>query len=73
MTANEWNAAYPVGTPVRYFPVRGQADHMDTATRSEAWALGHGAVVVSVRGKSGGVAIEHLFPHPEEHAGIASK
>jgi hypothetical protein len=28
--------------------------------RSEAWALGHGAVVVKVTGHAGGVLVEHL-------------
>jgi hypothetical protein len=33
---------------------------VQTKTRSEAWALGHGAVVVKVEGRAGGVDITHL-------------
>lgn len=70
MKAEEFNAAYPVGTKVTYYPLRGENDELvkndpdhpplSTKTRTEAWTLGHGAVVVSVEGKSGGVSIEHL-------------
>lgn len=33
---------------------------VDTTTRSEAWALGDGSVVVLVEGKSGGVHLSHV-------------
>lgn len=62
-TSIEWNARYPVGTPVRYWPVYPPIDGIppvDTATRSEAWTLGDGTVVVSVVGRSGGVALSHV-------------
>lgn len=62
-TADSWNAAYPVGTKVRYWPVYPPIDSIqpvDTTTRSEAWALGDGTVVVSIAGKSGGVALSHI-------------
>lgn len=61
-TAESWNAAYPVGTRVRYWPV--YPPHgippVDTTTRSEAWALGDGSVVVLIAGKSGGVWLSHV-------------
>lgn len=63
MTAEEWNAAYPVGTPVRYFPVKGRPEHTDTVTRSEAWDIqGVPRVVslVSIESRTGGVSLEHL-------------
>ena len=62
-TAASWNAAHPVGTAVRYWPVYPpieSAPPLDTATRSEAWALGDGTVVVCVVGRSGGVALSHV-------------
>jgi len=60
-TAADWNAAHPVGTPVIYRPIRGRDAGMCwTATRSEAWDLGDGTPVVSVKGRTGGVSLEHL-------------
>lgn len=62
-TVESWNAAHPVGTAVRYWPVYPPVDGvapLDTKTRSEAWALGDGSVVVSVVGKTGGVHLSHV-------------
>lgn len=59
MTAQEFNEIYPVGTAVTYFPIMGE-EGRETKTRSEAWELGHGAVVVLVEGQTGGVSIDHL-------------
>ena len=33
---------------------------LDTTTRSEAWTLGDGSVVVLVSGKTGGVHLSHV-------------
>lgn len=60
ITADQFNATFPVGTPCRYFPVMGEIEHIDTKTRTPAWTLGHGRTVVSVEGKAGGVDITHL-------------
>ena len=62
-TAVSWNAAYPVGTAVRYWPIYPPIDGVppeDTTTRSEAWTLGDGSVVVLVAGKTGGVHLSHI-------------
>lgn len=62
-TAESWNAAYPIGTAVRYWPIYPPMDGIppvDTTTRSEAWALGDGSVVVLVVGRSGGVCLSHV-------------
>lgn len=62
-TAESWNAAHPVGTPVRYHPVIPPIESctpIETRTRSEAWALGDGSVVVCIEGKSGGVHLSHV-------------
>jgi len=56
MSAEEWNASCPVGTPVAYRSWHGAAP-VSTRTRSEAWELGSGDAVVLVEGKSGGVAL----------------
>ena len=65
MTAAAWNAAYPVGAKVRFWPViRADGSRplppLYTETRSEAWVLPSGDAVVLVNGKSGGVAISHV-------------
>lgn len=62
-TAESWNASYPVGTKVRFWPVYPPIDGIhpeDTTTRSEAWALGDGSVVVLVVGRTGGVHLSHV-------------
>jgi hypothetical protein len=60
MTADEFNARFPVGAPVRYYPIMGHAECRETRTRSEAWELGSGHVVVKIEGLPGGVAIRNL-------------
>lgn len=62
-TAESWNAAHPVGTAVRYWPIYPPSEGFppeDTTTRSEAWTLGDGSVVVLVSGKTGGVHLSHV-------------
>ena len=60
--AAEFSGAMPVGTPCLYYPLRPfqRSEAVETVIRSEPWVLGHGAVVVKVEGRSGGVAIEHI-------------
>lgn len=60
MTADEWNAAHPVGTPVRFWPVmpKREGEAVDTVTRSEAWTSSR--AIVLVKGIAGGVALSHL-------------
>ena len=62
-TAESWNSTHPVGTAVRYWPVYPPVEGIppvDTTTRSEAWTIGDGSVVVSIVGRSGGVALSHI-------------
>lgn len=61
-TVVSWNRRYPSGTPVRYFPVRGQSEHFDTQTRSDAWELASGHPVVLIEGRTGGIALSNLEP-----------
>ncbi len=61
MNAETWNTRHPIGTAVRFYPVRGRDEHEVTKTRSVAWTLGHGDAVVAVEGRSGGVAIDHII------------
>jgi hypothetical protein len=60
MDAAEFNSKYPVGTFCKYYPITDGDDFIETATRSEAWELGHGEAVVKVEGRSGGVCISNL-------------
>lgn len=54
----------PSGTPV--FLVEDDGTVTQTVTRSEAWRLGHGALVAKVRGRTGGYLAERLsVPLPE--------
>lgn len=62
-TAESWNAKHPVGTRVRFWPIYPPIDGVppvDTETRSEAWAIGDGSVLVSIVGKNGGVCLTHV-------------
>ena len=63
MKASEWNAQYPIGTEVLYFPVLkpGVKDSVHTKTRSEAWELGGGHPVVALDGFTGGKSVDHLL------------
>lgn len=51
---------FPIGRRVRYFPIAGKPDFIESKVRSQAWALGHGAIVVAIEGRAGGVSIDHL-------------
>lgn len=60
ITAEDFNKKYPVGTKVRFYPIKGEAGYVDTVTRTPAWKLGNGKVVVSCKGHTGGLSIEHI-------------
>ncbi|WP_432321813.1 hypothetical protein [Yersinia enterocolitica] len=62
LSAEIFNQKYPVGSRFNYFSVKGIPDSVEVVTRTEAWALGHGDVVVSVNGRAGGLHIEHMKP-----------
>lgn len=56
-----WAAEHPIGTPVRYWPLRGADDeYIDVLTRSNPWRLGHGHAVVMIIGVAGGVSLDHV-------------
>ena len=65
MNAKEFNRKYPVGSPVRYYPIAGEPEFEETTTRSEAWTLGSGHVVVKIVGRAGGVSINHIELAPQ--------
>lgn len=60
---HKFNEQYPVGTKVRYRSVLNQQtphDIPETKTSSAAWALPNGEAVVMVKGKAGGVSLDHV-------------
>ncbi|MFC3986499.1 hypothetical protein [Streptosporangium jomthongense] len=62
LTADEWNTAWPVGTPILAWPGSRDAEPLTTATRTTAWTLGSGHAVVSVEGCTGGIFLTHIQP-----------
>ena len=72
MTAEQWNARYPIGTPVVAYPLTRPEDNapdfferLETQTRSVAWEPGHGEPVVKVDGYAGGIALTRVDPIPD--------
>jgi hypothetical protein len=59
-TADAFTAAHPIGTPVLFWPGERRGPGRRSAIRTPAWVLGHGAVVVSVDGYSGGINLTHV-------------
>jgi hypothetical protein len=59
----EWAKRFPIGTPVLYFPVRGDFEYKATRIRSEPWMTSH--PIVKVEGVAGGVLIDHIQPFPQ--------
>lgn len=60
ITAAEFDKKYPIGSTFKYFPSINNPEFREVESRSPAWALGHGAVVVSVEGCAGCLAVEHM-------------
>lgn len=52
--------AFPVGQKVRFYPVADEPRHIEATVRSAPWALGHGAVVLKITGRTGCVDASHL-------------
>lgn len=57
--ADAWNAAHPVGTPVRFWPGVREGEGRPSRTRSVAWAPGHTPMVL-VEGYVGGIILSHV-------------
>ena len=60
-TVEEFNARFPVGTPVLYWPGLREGDGRESVTRSEAWLMGGHTPVVMVDGYPGGIALTHVL------------
>jgi hypothetical protein len=61
-TAARWNAAHPVGTPVRVWPGFREGVGTLTRTRSAASVLGGHTAVVWVDGEGACIALSHVEP-----------
>ncbi|MFD7922564.1 hypothetical protein ACFV3R_25470 [Streptomyces sp. NPDC059740] len=73
LTAEQWNAEYPVGTPVIAYPgCRPEddptAEAIPSKTRSKASVLGGHTDVVWVDGHSACIALTHVDPVPADRA-----
>jgi hypothetical protein len=73
MSITQVREAFPIGTKVRYYPIWGDAKFHECEICSEPWMLGHGAVIIKVTGKSGGVSVHHLTCQPKHHNHITER
>lgn len=71
MNEQDFNKQYPVGSPVVYYPIAGEPECEETTTKSIAWTLGSGHVVVKVVGHAGGVSVDHIKPSNKACSGLA--
>ena len=60
MTEQEFAEKFPIGSEVLYQPIIGEPNFEKVIIRSEPWELGHGEVVVKVKGRAGGICISHI-------------
>lgn len=54
-----FNRRHPIGTPVRFWPGVREGEGRVSKTRTPAWLMSS-AVVVSVEGYAGGIALSHI-------------
>lgn len=62
MSASAFNRRFPVGSVFRYHPVPGMPETETVRTRSAAWHMHRGNLVVRVEEKIGGVSVSRLEP-----------
>ena len=65
MACAQWNAMFPVGSPVRFHHVIGEPEYTTHTTRSHAYVCDAGYGVLFLNGYSGYVALEAVEPEPE--------
>jgi hypothetical protein len=68
----QFNARWPVGCQFRYYLVPGIPDSVMVTTRSAAWDLPNGRVVVSIEGRVGFVSVSHLEPINTENEEVSN-
>lgn len=62
ISATRFNERFPVGSSFIYHPTPGMPERESVTTRSEAWLMRNGRLVVRVDGKIGGVSVNRLEP-----------
>jgi len=60
MNLIEFSETFPIGTKVKYFSFASNSYFEEREISSEPWQLGHGDIVVKLKGKSGCVGAEHI-------------
>lgn len=69
----KWNAQYPIGTEVRYYPVKGNDKFSRHLTMSEAYVLSGHTAVIFLDQHSGCVSLDHCIAvQPETSQGAAT-
>ena len=62
LTINQFNRLYPIGTKVKYYPIRSNPKKfIETQTTTPAWKLGSGAKVVGLGVGAGGYFFNNIF------------
>ncbi|HAF1675206.1 TPA: hypothetical protein G8K91_000341 [Salmonella enterica] len=62
LSAKRFNERFPVGSRFVYHPTPGMPERESVTTRSAAWHMRNGRLVVRVEGKIGGVSVSRLEP-----------
>ncbi|EMF8441104.1 TPA: hypothetical protein ACOEEB_003664 [Enterobacter asburiae] len=62
MTAKAFNQRFPVGSRFWYHLVPGMSERETVITRSTAWHMRNGRLVVRVEGKIGGISVSKMEP-----------
>lgn len=60
ISAEEFNKKFPVGTPVKYYPIQGRENFKTGKTTTPAWTLGSGVPVVTTDIMGGGLCLTHI-------------
>lgn len=66
ITAEEFNEKFPVGTPIKYYLIKGRPEFKTGRTTTPAWTLGHGEPVVTTDIMGGGLCLTHIEVLNEE-------
>ena len=59
VTIEQVQSKFPMGTKLKYYPIKGIDKFKETFVKSEPWDL-CGSIVLKVDGVRGGVDIDHL-------------
>lgn len=65
LTEGVWNATYPKGTHVLYYPVIGRPEYFSAFARSLAWTRDSGDVVVFITGWPNAISLRALAIPPK--------